>query len=98
MTGLYKAITEDFKGAWDSIAANPGNIDRGNFMFAQAMTLLEFVARFYGCDNNPRQIYSEELHRIRTEYFTVLPGPVASYREFELPHLDEKSIFALSTF
>jgi hypothetical protein len=46
---IYNAITADFKGAWKSIADNPdNNIGRGNFMFAhQAMTLLEFVARFY---------------------------------------------------
>jgi hypothetical protein len=40
---IHLFIVEDFKGAWDSIAANPkSEMGRGNFMFArQAMNLLE---------------------------------------------------------
>jgi hypothetical protein len=100
LAGLYKAITEDFRGAWNSIADNPDpSIGRGNFMFAhQAMTLLEFVARFYHCNNTLHRFYSNELYKVRPKYFTSLPGPVADYRDFELPHLGEKCILLWALF
>ena len=50
---IHLFIVEDFKGAWDSIAANSkSEMGRGNFMFArQAMNLLEFAARL--CHTDP---------------------------------------------
>src|SRR6266487_995060 len=86
---IYEFITRDFRGAWDSVAANPDqDIGRGNFMFAfQAMNLLEFGSRLCVDDNKLLQDFSYELYQINQKYFTVLPGPCALTTEFDLPHI-----------
>jgi hypothetical protein len=68
---IYTFIVKDFEGAWDTIADNcDQTIGRGNFMFArQALSLLEFVARFYGNDTNLHKKYSEDLYKIEPKYF-----------------------------
>jgi len=96
---IYTFIVKDFEAAWDSIADNRRNIGRGNFMFArQAMSLLEFAARFYGKNTNLRTKYSEELYKIEPKYFTDLPGPVGCNKGFTLPHLGNTSILLWSLF
>jgi hypothetical protein len=88
---IHRFIVEDFEGAWNSVAANtnPG-IGRGNFMFArQAMNLLEFGAMLCEGDNSHGALndFSTNLNRIEPKYFTRLPSPCASTKDFTLPHL-----------
>jgi hypothetical protein len=70
----HRFIVSDFKGAWDSIAANPDqNIDRVNFMFAsQVMNLLEFAARLCAGDSTHATLrsFSTNLSKIEPKYFT----------------------------
>ena len=86
---IYQFIVSDFRGAWDSIAANYNqSIGRGNFMFAfQAMNLLEFASRL--CDNDSKLLnnFSNEINRIDPKYFTLLPGPCGLTTEFDLPYI-----------
>ena len=88
---IYRFITSDFQGAWDSIAANSHErIGRGNFMFArQAMNLLEFAARLYTDDttNATHRTFSSNLWKIEPKYFTKLPGTCAVTTEFILPSI-----------
>lgn len=90
---IHQFIVRDFRGAWNSIAANhDATIGRGNFMFAsQAMILLEFAARLYASNANGvmHRKFSNELHRIEPRYFTLLPAPCATNKEFILPHMDD---------
>jgi hypothetical protein len=97
---IYTFIVKDFKAAWDSIAKNENRtIGRGNFMFGrQAMSLLEFAARYYGRNDELRKHFSEELCKIEPRYFTALPGPVPFNKDFTLPHLDNTSILLWSLF
>jgi hypothetical protein len=87
---IHLFIVEDFKGAWDSVAANPDpKIGRGNFMFArQAMNLLEFASIL--CTGDPSdaalQTFSTELRKIEAKYFTELPGSCSLTKDFILPH------------
>jgi hypothetical protein len=86
---IYLFITTDFRGAWDSMAANSATIGRGNLMFGrQAMSLLEFAAKL--CTNDTSGIalksLSSQLLSIEPKYFTKLPGPCAVSKEFTLPH------------
>lgn len=84
---LHHLINVDFVGAWDSVAANPAQIGRGNFMFArQAMTLLEFASR--PCHDNATALYdlSSALDAIEHKYFTRLPSVCTnSDNEYTLP-------------
>jgi hypothetical protein len=87
---IYNSIVNDFKGAWNSIAANSDPmIGRANFMFArQAMNLLEFAAML--CDTDPSRAtirdFSTELKNIEVKYFTQLPGKYPHPGDFILPH------------
>jgi len=87
---LHLFITSDFKGAWDSIAANKNTrIGRGNFMFGrQAMNLLEFAARLCSGDVTGKALtaFSRELKKIEPKYFTALPSPCPAPSDFILPH------------
>jgi hypothetical protein len=96
---IYTFIVKDFEWAWDSFAENHAKIGRGNFMFArQAMSLLEFAARAYGKDADLHKTFSEVLFKIEPKYFTVLPGPVGSTKDFKLPHIGNKDILLWSLF
>jgi hypothetical protein len=92
---IHLFIISDFKGAWNSIAANKSKkIGRGNFMFGrQAMNLLEFVARYCAGDHTNQALsdYSRELKRIEPRYFTRLPSPCMSSSDFVLPNDDNTS-------
>jgi hypothetical protein len=80
---IYNSIVNDFKGAWNSIAANSDPmIGRANFMFArQAMNLLEFAAML--CDTDPSRAtirdFSTELKNIEVLYAASRKVP-ASWR------------------
>jgi hypothetical protein len=85
---IYSSIVNDFKSAWNSIASNPDQSGRGNFMFgSQAMHLLEFAARLYDRDTSARQNFSNDLYNIEPRYFTPLPRPCAATTEFVLPYI-----------
>jgi hypothetical protein len=84
---IHLFITSDFKRVWNSVANNPNDIGRSNFMFArQAMNLLEFVFRL--CKNdltqNALKDFSNELRKIEPKYFTQLPSPCTSNKDFVL--------------
>jgi hypothetical protein len=84
---IHLFIASDFKGVWNSVATNPNDISRGNFMFSrQAMNLLEFV--FWLCKNdlnqNALKDFSNELHKIEPKYFTQLPSQCTSNKDFAL--------------
>lgn len=86
---IYLFITTDFRGAWDSMAANSAAIGRGNLMFGrQAMSLLEFAARL--CTNDTSGLalksLSTQLQSIEPRYFTKMPGPCAVFSDFILPN------------
>jgi hypothetical protein len=55
----------------------------------QAMNLLEFACRLYEDDptGQARIDFSKELNSIESRYFTTLPSPSTSTKEFTLPHL-----------
>ena len=84
---LHRMITADFIGAWNSVAANPDQIGRGNFMFArQAMALLEFGSRLCHNDVNALSDFSNALNSIEPKYFTRMPSVCAKPdSEFTLP-------------
>jgi hypothetical protein len=88
---IHRFIVDDFKGAWDSVAANRNSgIGRGNFMFArQAMNLLEFGAMLCAGDSSGNALtdFSNQLHKIEPNYFTQLPSSCASTQGFILPHI-----------
>ena len=90
---IYKFITKDFEGLWNSVAKNnDGNIGRGNFIFGrQAMTLLEFICRLCSNDTTGKEIskLSNKLNYIQPKYFTTLPGKCASTTDFSLPSIDK---------
>jgi hypothetical protein len=92
---IHRFITDDFLGAWNSIAANPDTIiGRGNFMFGrQAMSLLEFASMLCANDNTQKDLddFSNVLNKIEPKYFTRLPSPCTSTRDFVLPHLGNTS-------
>ena len=92
---IHQFIVSDFRAAWNSIADNNDTtIGRGNFMFErQAMTLLEFASRLYTNDATGimQRNFSSELHKIEPKYFTLLPVPCATTKEFILPHIGDKS-------
>jgi hypothetical protein len=92
---IHRFIVEDFKGAWNSVAANPDtSIGRGNFMFArQAMNLLEFGSMLCAGDPSHAALtdFSNCLHQIEPKYFTQLPSPCASTTGVVLPHLGNTS-------
>ena len=81
---IYQFIVNDFRGAWDSVAANNNqNIGRGNFMFAlQAMNLLEFGSRLCADDSKLLHDFSND-----PKYFTIFPGPCGLTTEFDLPYI-----------
>ena len=62
---IYQFIVSDFRGAWDSIAANYNQIiGRGNFMFAlQVMNLLKFASRL--CANDSKLLNNFSAVTIR---------------------------------
>jgi hypothetical protein len=98
---IYDFIVKDFRGAWDSIAANPNqSIGRGNFMFArQVMSLLEFAARCYGRNAKLCKRFSDELFKIEPKYFTSLPRTAAPFnQDFELPRIRKRNILLWSLF
>ena len=82
-------VASDFRGAWDSIAANYNqSIGRGNFMFAfQEMNLLEFASRLCAIDSKLLNNFSNEINRIDPKYFTLFPGPCGLTTEFDLPYI-----------
>jgi hypothetical protein len=86
---IYQFIVSDFKGAWNSVAANYSrSIGRGNFMFAlQAMNLLEFASRLCANDSKLLGDFSIEINRIDPKYFTVLPRLCGLTIEFDLPYI-----------
>jgi hypothetical protein len=99
---IHLFIVKDFKGAWNSIAANSDpKIGRANFMFArQAMNLLEFAARL--CHTDPSfaalRDFSTKLKNIEAKYFTQLPGRCPHPSEFILPYTsssNETSLLAV---
>lgn len=69
-------------------------------MFArQAMSLVEFVSRFYGRNTKLRKCFSNELFKIEPKYFTSLPETAAPVtQEFELPRLRRKNILLWMLF
>src|SRR5918996_1630037 len=85
---LHHLITVDFNDVWNSVAATPNPIGRGNFMFArQAMTLLEFASRLCHNDVNALADFSNALDTIERKYFTKLPSVcVNPNNEFTLPY------------
>jgi hypothetical protein len=86
---IYNSIVNDFKGAWNSIAANSDrNIGRGNFMFAsQAMHLLEFAGRLYDKDSSAHQKFSKDLYNMEPRCFKRLPGRARKTKYFDLPYI-----------
>jgi hypothetical protein len=93
---IYEFIVGDFESAWNSLAGNPDHkLGRGNFMFAsQAMKLLEFAARLYSSDSTGKMhtIFSNELNKIESKYFTPLPSPcVGRNFDFVPPHVGDTS-------
>jgi hypothetical protein len=89
---LVDFIIGDFEDTWDAVAARPGNLHRGNFLFGrQAMTLLEVVwPPLFNSDGTGHALkkFATELAVRDTRYFTKFPGscwtPVNS-PEFRLP-------------
>jgi hypothetical protein len=86
---LHHLITVDFNDVWNSVAANPDPIGRGNLMFArQAMTLLEFACRLCHNDASALTDFSNALHVIEPKYFTRMPSICANPdAEFTLPFI-----------
>ena len=85
---IFLFIVGDFRGAWDSIAANHQIIGRGNFMFAvQAMNLLEFAGRLCKSDTSGKMLlsFSNELNKIESRYFAAMPFNMPYPIEFDLP-------------
>lgn len=86
---LHQLIRVDFSDVWNSVAANPDPIGRGNFMFArQAMTLLEFASRLCHNDASALDDFSNALSAIEHKYFARMPS-VCAYpdAEFTLPFM-----------
>ena len=86
---LVGLIEGDFTSAWDALASTPGNIPRGNFMFAlQAMILLELGCRLCFSDQSGAlQDFSSQLAARDVRYFTPLPGSCcSSSSQFQLPN------------
>jgi len=88
---LFDFIIGDFEDTWDALAARPGNLHRGNFLFArQAMTLLEVACRLCYSDGTGQTLkrFAAELARRDKRYFTILPSSCwtpSSPPEFWLP-------------
>jgi len=88
---LFDFIIGDFEDAWDALAARPGNLHRGNFLFArQAMTLLEVACRLCQSDGTGQALkkFSLELSERDKRYFTKLPSSCwtpSNPPEFQLP-------------
>src|SRR5712692_10277954 len=85
---IYEFLINDFITAWDAVAHEPHALGRGNFMFGRhVMALLEWAARL--CSGDPSgdalAAFSASLIQVEPRYFTLLPGPCADTREFELP-------------
>jgi len=92
---IIRYIIGDFESCWDALAALPGPLPRGNFLFArQAMTLLEVACRLCKADptGNALQDFSNELSKKDQRYFTVFPHNCwkpskRTAAAFDLPHL-----------
>jgi len=87
---LLQFIESDFESAWDSLAENPTVGGRGNFMFAmQTMILLEVACRLCGSDTSgsAHNAFSSEIAARDRRYFTSLPGPCFTPKDFRLPHV-----------
>jgi hypothetical protein len=88
---LFDFTIGDFEDTWDALAARPGNLHRGNFLFArQAMTLLEVACRLCYSDGTGQTLkrLAAELGRRDARYFTKLPSSCwtpSSPPEFWLP-------------
>ncbi len=87
----YEFITHDFESAWRALVRLPDNAvtGRGNFMFGWlAMTLLEWAARLCVNDKSGGALrdVSTALGSIDPKYFTLLPGPCARPKDFDLPY------------
>ena len=85
-------MVSDFNGVWDSVAASPGQIGRGNAMFASlSMTLLEFACRLCKSDatGNALREYSNRLMIIDARYFLHIPGLSAGPSDFRLPFCED---------
>ncbi len=85
---IYQFLVNDFVGAWDAVARDPGAPGRGNFIFGRhVMALLEWIARLCWADPSgaPLRACSTALHQLEPRYFTLLPGPCADTTDFELP-------------
>ena len=87
---LLHFLLGDFEAAWNSVAANSGSQNRGNFMFAmQSMILLEVTCRVCHADPNSDALaaVSAKLARRDPRYFTALPAACMKQpRDFKLPH------------
>ena len=85
---IYDFLINDFVTAWDAVAHEPHARGRGNFMFGRhVMALLEWAARLCSADPSDDALtaFSASLVQAEPRYFTLLPGPCADTRDFELP-------------
>lgn len=102
---LFDFIIGDFEDTWDALAARPGNLHRGNFLFArQAMTLLEVACRLCYSDGTGQTLkrFAAELARRDAKYFTKLPSscwtpsnPVEFWLPSQSPNPESELIAAL---
>lgn len=81
---ILEYLDGDFRAAWDALAAFPGDVNRGNFMFAlHAMIYLEVACRC--CNDQTLEKLGLGLKSADSRYFTKLPGKAASPAGFKLP-------------
>lgn len=97
-TTIYRFITEDFRAAWDALAASQAATSRGNFLFArQGMALVEWACRLSAKDpQGQSQIkLTNALHAREARYFARLPGRVPLPQGFALPATSPKPDYEL---
>lgn len=97
-TTIYRFITDDFRAAWDALAASQAATSRGNFLFArQAMALLEWACRLSAKDpkGQSQKKLTNALHAREVRYFAQLPGRVPLPQEFALPAASPKPDYEL---
>lgn len=91
---LLRFVEDDFRAAWDAVAVVPGDVNRGNFMFAlHAMIFLELACRC--CSDQDRSRLGLALKSADPRYFTKLPGKAPSPDGFKLPEMGTEPSKAL---
>jgi hypothetical protein len=90
---IFHMLAEDFRSAWDALAAIPeqgaGADGRGNFVFTlMAMVLLEFASRIAKTDPTGAllQNFTRMLKMRDPRYFLPIPDAVPISSQFVLPH------------